>query len=159
MKTNKIIIRKGKPADLPHALSLIKELAVYEKAPHEVSVGLEEMKELGFGRKKIFHFFVAEKNNKVIGLALYYFKYSTWKGRCLYLDDIIVTEKERGAGVGKLLFDKVAQIAKKENVRRMEWQVLNWNKPAINFYQKMPVILDDEWINCKLTDRELKKIF
>ena len=113
------------------------------------------MTEWGFGMDKQFDFFVAEENNHVLGIALYYFKYSTWKGKCLILEDIIVTESQRGKGVGQLLFDEVVKVAKATNVRRMEWQVLDWNEPAINFYKKYPSHLDGEWINCKLTDKEL----
>lgn len=148
-------IRKGNPDDLPQVLQLIKELAAYEKAPDEVAVTVEEMMNWGFGKDKVFDFFVAIENNKVIGLALYYFKYSTWKGRCLFLEDIIVTEKYRGKGLGKKLFEKVAKVASVEKVRRMEWQVLDWNEPAIGFYKKYPTYFDEEWVNCKLTDKEL----
>ncbi len=148
-------IRKGVVEDLPHVLNLIKELAAYEKAPDEVVVTIDEMTNWGFGKDKVFDFFVAIENDRVIGLALYYFKYSTWKGRCLFLEDIIVTEPYRGKGLGKKLFEKVAKVAKMEKVRRMEWQVLDWNEPAINFYKKYPSHLDGEWINCKLTDKEL----
>ncbi len=148
-------IRKGVVEDLPQVLNLIKELAAYEKAPDEVVVTIDEMINWGFGKDKVFDFFVAIENDRVIGLALYYFKYSTWKGRCLFLEDIIVTEPYRGKGLGKKLFEKVAKVAKMEKVRRMEWQVLDWNEPAINFYKKYPSHLDGEWINCKLTDKEL----
>lgn len=148
-------IRKGVVEDLPQVLNLIKELAAYEKAPDEVVVTIDEMISWGFGKDKVFDFFVAIENDRVIGLALYYFKYSTWKGRCLFLEDIIVTEPYRGKGLGKKLFEKVAKVAKMEKVRRMEWQVLDWNEPAINFYKKYPSHLDGEWINCKLTDKEL----
>lgn len=148
-------IRKGVVEDLPQVLNLIKELAAYEKAPDEVVVTIDEMINWGFGKDKVFDFFVAIENDRVVGLALYYFKYSTWKGRCLFLEDIIVTEPYRGKGLGKKLFEKVAKVAKMEKVRRMEWQVLDWNEPAINFYKKYPSHLDGEWINCKLTDKEL----
>lgn len=156
---NKITIRKGEIDDLPAILELIKELADYEKAPNEVSVTLAEMQHHGFGSKSIFEFFVAIEDDKTIGLALYYYKYSTWKGRCLFLEDIIVTESKRGFGIGKLLFYEVGKVAQKQGVRRMEWQVLDWNEQAINFYKKMPVHLDAEWINCKLTNKELDEIF
>jgi GNAT superfamily N-acetyltransferase len=148
-------IRKGNQQDLPQVLALIKELATYEKAPDEVVVTIEEMENWGFGKDKVFDFFVATNEDKIVGLALYYFKYSTWKGRCLFLEDIIVTETFRGKGLGKKLFEKVAKVAKMEKVRRMEWQVLDWNEPAIQFYKKYPSYFDAEWINCKLTDKEL----
>ncbi|MCA0431074.1 MAG: GNAT family N-acetyltransferase [Bacteroidetes bacterium] len=151
-----IKIRKGTEKDIEAALNLIKELALYEKAPNEVSVTIEQMKNWGFGSNKIFDFFVLEKNAVVIGLALYYFKYSTWKGKCLFLEDIIITENERKNGYGKLLFNEVAKVAKNENVERMEWQVLNWNEPAIKFYKKYNATLDDEWLNGKLVKIDLQ---
>lgn len=147
--------RQGTKQDLPQVLALIKELATYEKAPGEVEVTVAEMERWGFGDEKLFDFFVAESDGIITGLALYYFKYSTWKGKCLFLEDIIVTESQRGRGIGRLLFDEVIRVAKETKVRRMEWQVLNWNAPAIAFYQKYPSQLDDEWINCKFTDRQL----
>jgi GNAT superfamily N-acetyltransferase len=153
-----IEIRKGTEADISDALQLVKELALYEKAPNEVEVTPGEMLEWGFGADKQFDFFVAIENGVTLGLALYYYKYSTWKGKCLFLEDIIVTESQRGRGLGKLLFDKVVQVSKEQNVRRMEWQVLDWNTPAIEFYKKYNATLDGEWVNCKLTDHELEKM-
>ncbi len=148
----KIKVRKAQKKDMPSVLALIKELASYEKAPKEVKVTVKELEKDGFGKQKVFSCFVAhDKNNKIIGIALYYIKYSTWKGKCIYLDDIIVTESMRGQGIGKLLFDAVIAVAKKMKVRKLEWQVLEWNKPAINFYKKYRTIFDDEWINCKLS--------
>ncbi len=143
-------IRKGTEADLPASLQLIRELAIFEKAPTEVVVSLEEMKAWGFGKEKVFDFFVGEKEGKVIGLALYYFKYSTWKGKCLFLEDIIVTESERGSGYGRLLFNAVLEVAQQTKVRRMEWQVLEWNEPAIQFYKHYPTHFDSEWLNCQI---------
>jgi len=151
-------IRKGTEADIAQALNLVKELAAYEKAPLEVEVTPEEMRGWGFGPDKQFDFFVAEENGTIVGLALYYFKYSTWKGKCLFLEDIIVTESQRGKGLGKLLFDQVVQVSKETKVRRMEWQVLDWNTPAIEFYKKYAAGLDGEWINCKLTNHQLEKM-
>lgn len=151
-------IRKGTEADIAQALNLVKELAAYEKAPLEVEVTPEEMRGWGFGPDKQFDFFVAEVNGTIVGLALYYYKYSTWKGKCLFLEDIIVTESQRGKGIGKLLFDQVVQVSKEAKVRRMEWQVLDWNTPAIEFYKKYAAGLDGEWINCKLTNRQLENM-
>jgi GNAT superfamily N-acetyltransferase len=153
-----IVIRTGAKADIPFALNLVKELAAYEKAPNEVEVTVEEMTEWGFGNDKQFDFFVATENEVIVGLALYYYKYSTWKGKCLFLEDIIVTESQRGKGLGKLLFDKVVQVSKEQKVRRMEWQVLDWNTPAIEFYKKYDATLDGEWVNCKLTNHQLEKM-
>ena len=148
---NNIRLRKARKKDLPQVLFLIKELATYEKAPNEVNVTLKELEHDGFGKKKVYECFVAEtEKNKIIGIALYYTKYSTWKGRCIYLDDIIVTEFMRGKGIGKKLFEEVIKVAQKKKVRKLEWQVLNWNEPAINFYKKYRTVFDNEWINCKL---------
>lgn len=166
----KIKVRKAQKKDIPSVLSLIKELAAYEKASHEVKITAKDLEKDGFGKGKIYDCFVAEalipdpspKNrrgektktskggNKIVGIALYYVKYSTWKGKCIYLDDIIVTRPLRGKGVGSELFKAVVSVAKKMKVRKLEWQVLDWNKPAINFYKKYRTVFDDEWINCKL---------
>lgn len=153
-----IEIRKGTVSDIPGALHLVKELAAYEKAPAEVEVSVAEMENWGFGKDKVFDFFVAIENGVAVGLALYYYKYSTWKGKCLFLEDIIVTEKMRGKGIGKLLFEEIIKVAKQDKVRRMEWQVLDWNEPAINFYKKYNAVLDGEWVNCKLTNHHLDKL-
>jgi GNAT superfamily N-acetyltransferase len=152
------IIRKGTNADLPAVLELIKELAHFEKSPGEVEVTLEEMYDWGFGKDKIFEFFVLEEKGKILGMALYYFKYSTWKGKCLFLEDIIVTESERNKGYGKLLFNEVVKVARQLKVRRMEWQVLDWNESAIEFYKKYDSKFDGEWINCKLTYDQLQSM-
>ncbi|MBK7819244.1 MAG: GNAT family N-acetyltransferase [Sphingobacteriaceae bacterium] len=151
-------IRRGKKEDLQQALNLVKELAIYEKAPNEVEVTVSQMEEWGFGSDKIFDFFVAENNGKIVGIALYYYKYSTWKGKCLFLEDIIVTESERKNGFGKLLFEAVVQVAKNDKVKRMEWQVLEWNEHAIKFYKKTNTVFDEEWVNCKLTYEEIQKM-
>jgi len=151
-----VILRKGTEKDLNPVLNLVRELAAFEKAPDEVEVTTEEMLNWGFGKEKLFEFFVLEKENVIVGMALYYYKYSTWKGKCLFLEDIIVTEKERQNGFGNLLFNEVVKVAKKENVRRMEWQVLDWNAPAIDFYKKYNSNFDGEWVNCKLTYEQLQ---
>ncbi len=149
-------IRVGTQNDIPRVLELVRELAIFEKAPSEVEVTVAEMTGWGFGKDKIFDFFVLEKENTIVGIAVYYYKYSTWKGKCLFLEDIIVTEKERKYGYGKLLFNEVVKVAKAQRVRRMEWQVLDWNTPAIEFYKKYKSHLDGEWINCKLTYDQLQ---
>ncbi len=150
-------IRKGEKKDITQALSLIKELAAYEKAPGEVAVSVEEMEEDGFGENPVYKFFVAEIEHKIVGISLFYIKYSTWKGKCVFLEDIIVTEPFRKRGVGKKLFDEVVKVAKELNVRRLEWQVLEWNDHAIKFYEKANSHFDSEWINCKLTDKEIQE--
>lgn len=149
-------IRKGSKNDLPQTLRLIRELAEYEKAPQEVAVTIEEMERDGFGGHPAFRFFVAEAEGEIVGIALYYIKYSTWKGKCVFLEDLIVTEKFRRSGTGKKLFDEVVNVAKAMNARRMEWQVLEWNEPAIRFYKKVNAHLDPEWTNCKLTEEQIR---
>lgn len=149
-------IRKGIKSDLPQVLDLIRELAAYEKAPHEVTVTIANMERDGFGENPIFQFFVAEQNDKITGISLYYIKYSTWKGKCVFLEDIIVTEEFRKCGIGKKLFDEVVKVAKEMQAQRMEWQVLEWNEPAIEFYRKLNSVFDSEWINCKLTFEQLQ---
>ena len=152
-----ITIRTGVKTDLPQVLNLVKELAIYEKAPNEVVVTVEEMEKDGFGENPIFNFFVAESESKIVGIALYYIKYSTWKGKCVFLEDIIVTESYRKFGIGKKLFNEVVKIAKEMKVHRLEWQVLEWNEPAIKFYEKVNSHFDNEWVNCKLTGEQLQK--
>ena len=143
------IVRPAKKEDCKAAHALIKELAIYEKAEEEMTLSLQKLEEDGFGENAIYDLLVAEKEGEVIGIALFYEKYSTWKGRSIYLEDLIVTEKYRGIGAGKALFLAVAQEAKKRNSGRMEWQVLDWNEPAIQFYKSAGAELDEEWINCK----------
>jgi GNAT superfamily N-acetyltransferase len=152
-----IKIRKGKKEDLPQVLGLIKELAEYERAPHEVTNTLEAMQEDGFGNNPIFGLIVAETtDNTIIGIAIYYTKYSTWKGKGIYLDDIIVNEQYRGKGVGKKLFEEVIMVSRNIGAKRMEWQVLEWNTPAIEFYKRFSAHLDPEWVNGKLTEEQIK---
>jgi GNAT superfamily N-acetyltransferase len=151
-------IRQGVKGDLPRVLELIKELAEYEKAPHEVTNTLAMMEEDGFGPKPIFGFFVTENERGIVGLSLYYYRYSTWKGKRLYLEDIIVTEKERGSGLGKLLFDRTMQKCLDDGCTGMMWQVLDWNEPAINFYKKYKAKMDYEWVNCHLEADQIKKL-
>jgi len=151
-----IVIREGKKEDVPALLQLIKALAVYEKAPNEVEVTEEELLKDGFGEHPIYHLIVAEKDQNIIGIALYYYKYSTWKGRCLYLEDFVVEESYRQHGVGTRLFKAVREVAKREHVKRMEWQVLEWNEPAIEFYKKEAADLDAEWLNGRLVYEQLQ---
>jgi len=151
-------IRTGEKKDLPRALELIKELAAYENAPHEVVNTVALLEEDGFGPNPIYGFFVAENENGIVGISIYYWRYSTWKGKRLYMEDIIVTEKERGSGIGKLLFDRTMQKALEENCSGMMWQVLEWNEPAINFYKKYGAKMDDEWTNCTLEADQIKKL-
>jgi len=156
--SNVTTIRIGIKKDLPRALELIKELAAFEKAPHEVINNVGLMEQDGFGPNPIFGFFVAELQNEIVGISLYYWRYSTWKGKRLYLEDIIVTEGVRGKGIGKLLFDRTMQHALDENCSGMMWQVLDWNEPAINFYKKYGSKLDPEWINCTLEKEQIQTL-
>ncbi len=149
-------IRAGCKEDLPRALELIRELAGYEHAEHEVANTVALMEQEGFGSQPIFGFFVAETERGIVGLSLYYWRYSTWKGKRLYLEDIIVTEKERGGGIGKKLFDRTMEKALEEDCSGMMWQVLEWNEPAIKFYKKYQAKLDDEWINCNLERAQIE---
>lgn len=150
-------IRRGREADLPQVLALIQELAEYEKAPQEVTNTLEDMQRDGFGPEAIFKFFVAEDvAGKIIGIALYYTAYSTWKGRMLFLEDLVVTEAARGTGLGKRLFEAVVAEARHTGAHRMKWQVLEWNEPAIGFYKKLGANLDPEWHNGNLTHEQLQ---
>ncbi len=154
-----INIRTGVKQDLPRVLELIRELAEYERAPHEVINTVELMEHDGFGPTPIYGFFVAEKDGVIVGISVYYWRYSTWKGKRLYLEDIVVTEKERGHGIGKLLFDRTMQHAIDENCSGMMWQVLDWNEPGINFYRKnYNPKFDNGWINTSLEIDEIKKL-
>ncbi|SDJ19873.1 GNAT family N-acetyltransferase [Chryseobacterium jejuense] len=145
-----VIIRKAVQDDCNSMLELIKELAEYEKALHEVTVTLDEFTEDGFGKSPVWGAFVAEVNGEIVGISLYYDRYSTWKGRRLYLEDLVVTEKMRGKQIGKLLFDATVEYGKSNAYSGMVFQVLNWNEPAINFYKKYSPKFDDEWLNVSI---------
>jgi GNAT superfamily N-acetyltransferase len=154
-----ITIRRAKKRDCVRLLELIQELAEYEKAPNEVTVTQEILLRDGFGEHKIFDCFVARSADKsIVGMALYYTKYSTWKGRCIYLEDIIVDQDYRGNGIGKELFRSVYQVARTTQAGRLEWQVLDWNEPAIGFYKRFKAHFDSEWINCKFTFEQMQQI-
>ncbi len=147
----KITVRAATATDMPAALSLIKDLAEFENAPEAVILTLDDLTKDGFGEKPLFKAFVAELNNEVVGMALTYIGYSTWKGKLVYLDDIVVREKHRSKGIGELLFNRVIEYATNEKARVLKWQVLRWNKDAIRFYERFSnVVFDDEWVDCKL---------
>lgn len=143
-----VLVRRGTPADIPAAFSLVKELAIYERAL-ELLVNTPEKMARDM-ENKLFDFVVAETDDTIVGMSLFYFRYSTWKGKRLYMEDIIVTESYRGNGIGKLLFDGTVKIAKEMECTGMMWQVLDWNTSAVNFYRKYGTSFDDEWINCNL---------
>ena len=146
-----IKLRKAIKEDCPQLLELIQELATYERAPNEVTVTIDHFIESGFGKDPVWWAIVAETANKVIGFALYYIRYSTWKGQKMYLEDILVTNEWRGKGVGKLLFDNLVETAKEKKLKGIVWQVLEWNEPGINFYKKYKEVkFDNEWVNCSL---------
>lgn len=144
-------IRLSHKGDVPAMMDLIRELASFERAPHEVTVSEEEFSMAGFGPLPVWWAYVAEINGKVVGFALYYIRYSTWKGSMLYLEDILVTKEWRGKGIGRMLFDQLIITAKEKQLKGMAWQVLDWNEDAIRFYKKYKgVKLDESWINCLL---------
>ena len=145
-----IQIRRAVKEDCPRLLELVKELALYEKAPQEVTVTAEHFEESGFGSNPVWWAFVAEENGVIQGFALYYIRYSTWKGQAMYLEDILVTEAARGKGIGKLLMDQLIIEAIEKGFSRIVWQVLEWNEPAINFYKKYNADFDAEWVNCSI---------
>jgi GNAT superfamily N-acetyltransferase len=145
-----VSIRRAVKEDCPRLLELIKELAVYEKAPDDVTVTLEHFTESGFGTNPIWWTFVAEADGVIQGFALYYIRYSTWKGQAMYLEDILVTEKMRGNKIGTLLFERLIKEAKEKKFNRIIWQVLDWNEPAINFYKRHNATFDKEWLNCSI---------
>jgi ribosomal protein S18 acetylase RimI-like enzyme len=141
-------IRKAVKGDCPAMLELVRELALYEKAPDEVTVDPQHFEESGFGQNPVWWAFVAETDaNEVVGFALYYIRYSTWKGQVMYLEDILVTASMRGQGIGHQLVDQLIVEAKEKGFKRIVWQVLEWNEPAINFYKKYNAKFDPEWVN------------
>ena len=143
-----ILIRRAVREDCSRILELVKELAEYERAPQEVTVTLEHFEESGFGTNPVWWAFVAELDGRVEGFALYYIRFSTWKGQRMYLEDFLVTEKLRGKGIGKKLFDQLFVEAREKGLNGIVWQVLEWNEPAINFYKKYNASFDGEWVNC-----------
>ncbi len=143
-------IRPSVPADVAAMMQLIHELAVFEKAPNEVVANAETLLQSGFQEHPLFVAWVAEKDGLIVGMALCYIRYSTWKGPVLYLEDLIVTESFRGNGIGKALFEKCIAHAKHNNYRRMVWQVLDWNTPAIDFYKGYSAQIEDGWLNASI---------
>jgi GNAT superfamily N-acetyltransferase len=155
MNINIRIVRKE---DCPRLLELVHELALFERAPAEVTVTLDEFEDAGFGDTPVWKAFVAEVDHVIVAFALYYVRYSTWKGCRMYLEDLIVTEEMRGKGLGKLLFDRLITEAKEMGFTGMVWQVLDWNEPAIKFYKKYEASIEAGWLNGALSREQLLKM-
>ncbi len=153
-----INIRFAVKEDCQRLLELVKELAVYEKAPEEVTVTLQEFEDAGFGHTPVWRAFVAEIDGLIVGFALYYTRFSTWKGCRMYLEDFIVTENMRGKGIGKLLFERTLNEAREKGYSGVVWQVLDWNEPAINFYNKYNAKLEAGWLNASLSKEQLQHV-
>lgn len=150
-------IRIGNPTDMPAVLELIRELAIFEREPDAVVVTADDLVRDGFGPQPMFGTFVAEMNGEIVGMALYYYRYSTWKGRTIHLEDLIVREALRGQGIGEALYAHVLRQAQKDKVRRVEWNVLSWNTPAIDFYEKSGARVLDDWRVAQMDDAAVKK--
>ena len=146
-------IRKGRIEDMPAVLGLIKELAVFEKEPNAVEVTLADLMRDGFGENSLFHTFIAEENDEILGMALYYYRYSTWKGKTIHLEDLIVKKEKRGSGLGFKLYSEVIAQGKCDGVRRIEWNVLDWNTPAIEFYKKTGAKVFKDWLIVQMDEK------
>ncbi|HMO91172.1 MAG TPA: GNAT family N-acetyltransferase [Pirellulaceae bacterium] len=155
MEPTTVMIRPGEVSDIPRLLELIQELATFEREPHAVKATQASMLRDGFGDNPVFGSFVAELSQQVVGMAIYYYRYSTWRGRCLYLEDLVVTESARGRGIGKKLFEQTVSKAKQENCQGLFWQVLDWNQPAIDFYLQYGAQIESQWLTCYLTKQQL----
>jgi|TARA_B110000240_G_C13511955_1_gene460093 GNAT superfamily N-acetyltransferase len=153
-----IIIRKGLKKDLPDVLHLIKELADYENSLEQVNISLDQLEKDGFGSHPYFFFLVAINKNEIIGMSFYHIRYSTWKGKFLFLEDFVVKESFRKQGIGSKLFEATINEANHKNLNGMFWQVLDWNTPAINFYKKYKSDISSKWLNGKLNKEQLLSI-
>ena len=149
-------IRKAQPPDMPQVLALIQELATFEKEPDAVVVTTEDLLRDGFGENPLFQCFVAETADEIVGIALFYYRYSTWKGKTIHLEDLIVRESYRGKNIGFELYKKVMEQGYHEKVRRIEWAVLDWNTAAINFYKKHGANVLDDWRICQIDETAIK---
>lgn len=138
-------IRRGEKEDMPAVLELIRELAIYEKEPDAVVITVDDLERDGFGSQPLFETFVADLDGKIVGMALFYYRYSTWKGKTIHLEDLIVREEYRRIGAGNALYAAVMRYARQQGLRRVEWAVLDWNTPAINFYEKSGARVFDDW--------------
>ena len=155
----KITIREGIKKDLPTVLELIKELADFENARDQVTITLEDLEKDGFEEKPWYWFLVAEKDNKIVGLSFYWIRYSTWKGKFLFLEDFVIKEEYRKQGIGSLLFEETIKVCQKLNLNGMIWQVLDWNTSAIKFYKKYNADISKEWLNGKLTKNQIDNLY
>lgn len=149
-------IRKAEKEDMSQVLELINELAIYEKEPDAVEVTVTDLEEKGFGKQPAFQCFVAESNKKINGIALVYKRFSTWKGEVLHLEDLIVSEQMRGKGLGAALLDEVVKYGKQLGVKRISWEVLDWNEPAIDFYEKKGANVMRDWDVVHLTEQGIE---
>ncbi len=151
------VIREAKEQDMPQVLGLIKELAIFEKEPNAVEIDVKDLIKEGFGDQPLFHCFVAEVQDEIVGMALVYYRFSTWKGRSIHLEDLMVKESMRGTGVGNALYTEVLKYAKNEGVKRVEWVVLDWNTPAIKFYEKSGAKLLKNWYLVQMDEEGVNK--
>lgn len=152
-----MIIRKARAEDMESVLDLIKELAVYEKEPEAVIVTVEDLQRDGFGDDPLFYCYVGVEDGSIVGMALYYYRYSTWKGRTLHLEDLVVKENQRGTGIGYALYSEIIKTGYEDNVQRIEWNVLNWNTPAIDFYRKSGAAVLEDWMVAQMGREEIEK--
>jgi len=150
------IVKESTPKDMPQVLGLIKELAIFEKDPDAVEITVEILEEGGFNSNPMFTCFVAEVGSEIVGMALVYFRFSTWKGKSLHLEDLIVKDKMRGSGIGKELYTKVIQYAYINKVKRIEWAVLNWNNRAIKFYERSGATVLKDWYIAQMDEAGIK---
>lgn len=161
-----VVIRRAEPRDVPRMLDLVRELATFEKEPEAVTVTEDHMREAGFGKDPVWVGWVAEisaipgqsRNDKIVGMAVCYERYSTWRGRCLYLEDIVVTEAARGRRVGEMLFKACSAHALEHGHHHMLWQVLDWNTDAMRFYTRLGATFDPKWVNGKMTREDMRKL-
>lgn len=149
-------IRKATPNDMPQVLDLIRELAVFEKEPDAVVITADDLVRDGFGDHPLFHCYVAEIDQRIVGIALYYYRYSTWKGKTLHLEDLIVQESYRGTGIGHQLYKEIIHQGQRDQVRRIEWAVLDWNTPAIDFYTKTGAKVLSEWCVAQMDEEAIE---
>jgi GNAT superfamily N-acetyltransferase len=152
-----MIIRKATQKDMPFVLELIQELATFEKEPDAVVVTVADLVRDGFSEHPLFHCYVAEKENTIIGMALFYYRYSTWKGKTIHLEDLIVKADQRGSGAGFALYKEIIKQGKKDKVRRIEWNVLDWNTPAIDFYEKSGAKVLDDWLVVQMDESGIER--